>query len=834
MSKCEDLVIDLVRQRNLNLPESHLKDVIKEFEAAKSDKQVFSKSQNEAVLDVALENVKKKRVLLRQLKLEQMLRMVAKNKLIKKLEGYEGSEIDGLLTFIRGESKMKVGSRDNLAQKQQGTDYLLYSRLNKKLDAGSDGLREVFESGELDAEIYDIAYQLGAGKTMADIDASAQAKELHEIIFELNDSIRERKNRAGGFIGKRDDYIVAQSHDMARIKKAGFENWKNDFLNLIDEEQTFANLTDSKQKDEYLLELYNRFSTGKHYLVDRGDGNVGTKPTSANLAKKISQSRSIHFKDGASAFEYAQKYSEGSIHQKLFVGLKRDSRTITLMEELGPNPKAVIDSVIEALERRALDKGESISRAKIAEVRSNFDYLNGLHDIPDTIRLAEIGFGLRALESMSKLGGSVLAAGPDLVAKAATLNRRTNIGFFGSYVKAFTDFLGAVPKSEREFAAKQAGTYAEVVNGTIFARVGDSDGMPGFMSRMQEQFFKLNFLQQWTLAHKKGVLAAFSMDLGRYSDVDFDVLPDNHRRNLELYNITADEWNILRFGNTENPATGVKHMTVEAVETLPDSVLDPVIQKLTGETAITDADRLRFKDQLSVKMQNMAVDIMDEGVITPGQRERVLLTLGSQKGTVFGEFMRFAGQFKAFPVTVITKQIMPQYHSAGGGLKGAASLVPMITAMTAMGYVSGAAKDVLKGREPRDPRDPATFADAMVRGGGLGIFGDFMFAEYSRYGRSFQETLLGPGIGTVGDFAALAHKTATLNADSGDYFRFMKNITPGQNLFYTESAFNYLFYYNLMEMNDPGYLRRMEKRREKDYNQDYWLSPSQDSVGLFD
>lgn len=833
MSECADLIVRKAQEQNIKLPENHLRELTKELESVIKQKKLMSDSDTQAAVDLAFGNWNKKRVALRQLKIEQMLRIIAKDKLLRKVSAGEGEAIDGLLTFIRGDSKMRAGSRDNLAQKQQGTDYLLYARFNKKLDSGSDGLREVFESGELDAEIYDIAHQLGAGKKMSEIEASAQAKELHKIIFDMNDSVRERINRSGGFIGQRLDYVVAQSHDMAKIARATPETWKTDFMKLVDHEQTFGDMN-SAQIEEYLDELYKRFSTGRHHLVDRGDGNVGTKPTSSNLAKKVSQARSIHFKDGAAAFEYAQKYSEGSIHQKMFIGLKQHSRTITLMEELGPNPKAVVDSAIEEIERRALKDGKTVSRAKIAEVRSNFDYLNGLHDIPESIRLAEIGFGLRALESMSKLGGSVLAAGPDLVAKAATLNRRTNIGFFGSYVKAFTDFLGAVPKAEREFAAKQAGTYAEVVNGTIFARFGDTDGMPGFMARMQEQFFRLNFLQQWTIAHKKGVLAAFSMDLGRYSDVDFDVLPDNHRRNLELYNISADEWNILRFGNTENPATGVKHMTVEAVETLPDSVLDPVIQKLTGETAIADADRLRFKDQLSAKMQNMAVDIMDEGVITPGQRERVLLTLGTQKGTVLGEFMRFAGQFKAFPVTVITKQVMPQYYSAGGGLKGAASLVPMITAMTAMGYVSGASKDVLKGREPRDPRDPAAFADAMVRGGGLGIFGDFMFAEYSRYGRSFQETLLGPGIGTIGDFASLAHKTATMNADAGDYFRFMKNITPGQNLFYTESAFNYLFYYNLMEMNDPGYLRRMEKRREKDYNQEYWLSPSQDSVGLFD
>jgi len=836
MSKCESLLIDLAAKNNINLPEQHLSETIKEFEKLYDIKRTYTQSElKDMVLEAQL-NVKKKRVALRQMKLEAMLRVTAVNRILARVEAYDGDDADAVLAFLRGESKMELGSRDNLSEKQRGTNYQLMKHLDMKIDELEDkSLRKIFQSGELDAEIYFIAYELGQGKSLAEIDASDQAKQLHKVIFDLNDSVRERLNRAGAFIGKRDDHIITQSHDMKLIARAKQAKWTEDFLRLIDQEQTFKGMNEA-ERTEYVAELFSRFSTGKHYLVDKNKPGeeVSTRPTTSNITKKISQSRSIHFKDGKSAFEYASKYTEGSLYDKMVVNMMRDARTITLLEELGPNPKAVLDTVIERLEQKALKNNEVISSAKLKSIRDNFDYLNGLHDIPQNIRLAEIGFAARALESMSKLGGAVLSAGPDIVAKAATLNRRTDMGFFGSYVKAFTDFLGSVPKAEREFASKMVGTYAEVVNGNIFARMGDTDGMPGVMAKMQELYFKVNALQHWTVSHKKGLLAAFTMDLGRYSDIDFDTLPPNTKRNLELYNITADEWNILRFGQLENPATGVKHMTSEAAETLPDSVIDPVISKMTGELAITNTDRARFRDSLATKLQTMAVDIMDEGVVTPGQRERVLMTFGTQKGTVLGEFIRMAGQFKAFPVTVMTKQILPQYYSAGGGLRGAASLVPMMLMMTALGYVSGAAKDLAKGREPRDPRDPRTFADAMVRGGGLGLFGDFMFQEYSKYGRSFEQTLLGPGIGTFSDFAALAHKSATLEADAGDYFRFIKNITPGQNLFYTESAINYLFYYGLMEAHDPGYLRRMERKRMKEYDQDYWLSPAQDSFKPFD
>ena len=828
IDQCTSLVVSLVQQRGLKLPESHLREVIKEYDKLIADKKFFSLSEQQELLDAAVENVKQRKIVLRQMKLEAMMRLVSANRLNDFVQRYEGSEIDGLLAFMRGESKMELGSRNSLANKEQGTFNLLYSNLEQLLKAEKPEVRAALASGDLDAEIYLLAYD-------KDADVSDLARAAFKALRKQSDSVRERLNRAGAFIGDREDYLgFKQSHDMRLIRKAGYDQWRADIIRLVDPKKTFKDMNEA-QKEDYLQDLFNRFISGKHYLADNGETLAGVRPSSSNnIARRISQARKIHFADGASAFEYAKKYTEGNIWDKSIVKIKTDSRTITSMENLGPNPGVVIETVLRNIEQRAQARQETVPSYKIKSVRDQFDYMNGLHDIPSNDSLAYFGFVFRALESMSKLGGAVLSAGPDLVFKAATLNRRTDMGVFKSYVTAMTDFVGSVPKSDQKFAAEMGGLYAEVVSGTIFARVGDTDGMPGKMARAQEKFFKWNFLQHWTMAHKRGLVAALQLDLGRYRLTKFDELPPNTKRNLELYDITKDEWEVLQFGETQNPETGNHFITAQAVRTLPDEKVDSLLAEIEGTTDITPDMRATFKDRLSAKIQAMAVDVADEGVVTPGQRERTLLTLGTQKGTVLGEFMRFATQFKAFPVTVITKQLLPQYYAAGGGVRGMMSLVPIMLATTALGYVSGAAKDLAKGREPKDPRDPKVFVDAMVRGGGLGLFGDFMFQEYSRYGRSLEQTLLGPGIGTMSDFASLAHKTATGKADAGDFFTFTKNITPGQNLFYTESAFNYLFYYGLMEMNEPGYLRRMERKRMKEYDQDYWLSPSQDSVSLFD
>ena len=51
--------------------------------------------------------------------------------------------------------------------------------------------------------------------------------------------------------------------------------------------------------------------------------------------------------------------------------------------------------------------------------------------------------------------------------------------------------------------------------------------------------------------------------------------------------------------------------------------------------------------------------------------------------------------------------------------------------------------------------------------------------------------------------------------------------TPFVNLFYTKPALDYLVFYQLQEMVNPGYLRRMERNVKRDQGQEFFLPPSQ-------
>jgi hypothetical protein len=153
--------------------------------------------------------------------------------------------------------------------------------------------------------------------------------------------------------------------------------------------------------------------------------------------------------------------------------------------------------------------------------------------------------------------------------------------------------------------------------------------------------------------------------------------------------------------------------------------------------------------------------------------------------------------------------------------------VHMMVAMTTFGYLAMVAKDTARGLTPRDPTDPKTIMAAMAQGGGLGIYGDFLFGEFNKYGHSALATLSGPTFGQFEDFAKLYSRFRDGDKVAGQAVRFLLNNTPFLNLFYTRAAWDYLFLYQLQESVNPGYLSRLEGRIMRDNHQAFYLPPTQ-------
>ena len=57
-----------------------------------------------------------------------------------------------------------------------------------------------------------------------------------------------------------------------------------------------------------------------------------------------------------------------------------------------------------------------------------------------------------------------------------------------------------------------------------------------------------------------------------------------------------------------------------------------------------------------------------------------------------------------------------------------------------------------------------------------------------------------------------------------EFIRFIRSLTP--DFFYTQAAIDYLIFYQLQEMVNPGYLERMEAGFKSSRGQKFFIPPS--------
>jgi hypothetical protein len=629
-----------------------------------------------------------------------------------------------------------------------------------------------------------------------------------EILNKYSEAFRVAQNKQGAFIGKAKGYIGSQTHDTVKIAKAGKEAWKQKIIQRLDPE-TFANV---KNVDEFLDAAWTNLATGNH-MKDAGT------PTGSfsyigpgNLANRVSQRRVFIFKSGADWLAYNREFGVGSVLDGALHNLDRAARNVAVMQKWGTNPEAMFQSVIDAeivkakkagdiQEVAELESGKKQQGGLTPSLLANFQAASGAANIPGNPRAADWMQGARNVISMSKLGGVVLSSFPDLAVRATAL-RHNGVGLLDGIANGLQSLAIGRGSGETRDATNLLIGMFDGSRDSMISRFSAADGVPGTGSKLAGKFFKLTGLTWWQDALMGGMGRMLSQNLAKRFGNSFDELPALLRGNLQRYGIDAADWDAIR----ATPA-----------------------QMMDGADYVFAQN---YEGDLGTKLQTYFVDQAREGMTMAGAAERAWVTQFGPPGSLAGEAARFTMQFKTYSITMARRHFGREIRREGSGALGIAFLM---AATTLLGYGSMVAKDLAKMRTPRDPTDPSTWAAAMTQGGGAGIYGDFLLGQYNRFGSGLTETLAGPAFGTVADwariFAQIKDAGLGVETDPGKLasgtIRQAVNTLPFANLFYTRAALDYLFLYQIQEALDPGSLKRMERRIERENNQQFMLKPSE-------
>lgn len=740
----------------------------------------------------------------------------------------------GIESMLVGTQRAKQGARLSVASVQESLKAQYFAGFTHDLEASGHGA--LFASGAMDRDVARAMYLIR--REGADLSSvPAEAVDIARIVSKWQEVTRTDANRAGAWIGQRDDYITRQSHVPEKVRGGGaeadFQRWADIARQAFDMPQMMA-LSGATDPDKVLRGLWTNLASGNHLKAAPDDVASGFKGP-ANLAKKLSQSRSVIFKSADDWFDYNEQFGSGNLRESVLSALERSAQSTGIMQMLGTNPAAMVNTIRDDLTLTAKDAGDVEAVAQLGEARGKHDrYLSavdGSMNIAGNAMWARRSANVRAWQTLSKLGGMLLSQLND-VAVYGSGARYQGRGFFSGMGEAVAGLGRDLSAPERRELAASLGVVLDNMAGEL-GRVG-SFAEAGSMSKVMSTFMKWNGSQWWTSRMRTSAAFGMSHHMALQAGKTFAEIGDEYQRVLSLYGIGEAEWNVIR-QTAEKNVDGKAYIVPEGLQTVDEKAL----REYAGAGA-TDAEIARARTVIEDKLRTYYVDQTQTLALEPDQKTRAILLQGTRPGTWTGEFMRFAMQFKSFTGAYTQRILGRELYGRGyegdsligalrnsnGEFQGLARLIAM---STLLGYASMSLKDIAKGKTPRDPTEEGqavkVMLAAMVQGGGVGIYGDFLFGAANRMGSGTIESLAGPTFSSAGRIVDLYHKAMEGDDVSARAFNEVLANTPFMNLFYVRPVLNYMVLYSIQDMLSPGYLRRMQRDVEKN-GQEWLIAPS--------
>jgi len=784
------------------------------------------------------------------------------------LKEFPDNPAEGLIAIMVGSNRRTTGSRSSVAVLQNASVNQLIAGFNAKLRKNNlellfrDGLQGITEA-ETQRRVTRTMAELNQQQTVTEQRLGQKPKvteknkdiiKLAEIMEEYSEMIRQKLNDRGANIAKMWGYIVKQSHDPYSVRNAAnvlgknlddikggsnynknFKVWKDFVMQKLDADRTFAN---TNNIDEFMTEAFNSLVGNKYLIADGASNSYGGK-TSKDVAKGSKFKRVLHFKTPDDWFDYNDKFGVGNLKESFFSGIQTAGRNIGMMDGLGTKPLDNFEKIRFAV-RKSLAKNEET--ADISSIASYTKFDKYMKVIDGSIYTVE-GFGLarysaiaRAISSMAKLGGATISAAAD-------------IGIYGSemrfqgrtFLSGMAEAMGSLLKIKNTKNKKDiAQMLGFIVDNTIYdmsARHQVGDNLSKGWSSTQRTFFKYNALAWWTNTLKEGSMLGMANYFARQKNLEFGKLNKQLQELFSMYDIDATKWDVIRKTAMEKADDGMEFINIGML----DQITDADMKKILNLDKVTESQLRIEKDKFKASVSGMLLDRSIYAVIEPDARLKGDMTRGMLAGTPEGEAIRFMGQFKAFPFAIMAKVLGrelsyfkgPNVTKADYG-RGFVGIVGLMITQGILGYVSMTAKDLLRGKGPRDPSNGKTIMAAFLQGGGLGIYGDVLFKEV-RGSADVAAAAVGPVLLTAGDvIAAINYGIRGEGGKAGKAaYRTVSANIPFLNLFYIKAVFDYMIGFQMMETMNPGVLKRVEKRMKKDYNQEYlFTKPSKKNKGF--
>lgn len=658
--------------------------------------------------------------------------------------------------------------------------------------------------------------------------ANQTAKALANALSGVLEDLRKRFNAAGGNIPQRKDHGLPHSHDPRAIQKMGREEWKAFIRQLLDPDQmTNPNTGEAIGIDGIDASL--------DYVYESivSDGWAHRKPESrkfgkGKIASRYQDARFLIFRDAKSWLTYNEQFGKRDAIQTIFGHINNLAGDIAAMERFGPNPDATVEWAKQAVraeigKRQAAGvpiegvKVPGMSAGKSADYRidSLWKQMRGRGTVWDAP--AQFAGDIRNVATSAMLGSTgILAAATDPFVSAAA-RRLAGLPVTSTMMGMIKRFA---QDGDRRAMARRAVLWDDFLHAANDkARFVDQMFGNEWSRYLTDRALTWNALIPLTDARKRVEAGAWHETLGGFAEKDTDWidLPDLLKKTMEGFDISPDDWHKMRAGVDEL------------------GFLDPGgVYEKTGDL------------RLAEKYAELITQWSERSVPAGDPRVKSVLTGGTQRGTILGEVAEFGSQFLSFGMSFTARQLEAifVYSMLGRSSGGKVARGGWYFASMAIPLMMGAAfytqiSNLLNGKDPEDMNpmtNPGFWGKAFVKGGGGGLFADFVNRAENQFGQSFAETLPGPGASFVGDTLDVTLRTIRAIIPGGEDQKLGRNASKYVGRYTpilsshpaTRTAYRRMFVDQLQWLTDPEAEAsfKAQKRRASSWWEPGAMTPS--------
>lgn len=661
----------------------------------------------------------------------------------------------------------------------------------------------------------------------------------------LNDAINwlgAQYRAAGGKLAARKDWRLPNPElDPGKILKGGARQWRELVTANVDRSAVLDWATgkpvNDTQFDRIVEEAYRGFESG-HF---EGPPSAGV-PRSRMLANKRDVARVFTWKSPEAWQNIAGAYG---VHQSPWqammdhvAGLARDT---ALMRTLGPNPQSWLrfatdliarepykEKLIEAAGARPVGgiaklrgREEAVGVARMQAVQDSveknqaaladyFDEVTGASRVPVNTAVAARMGNVRSALVASSMGSAIISSLSDLA--TTTMVARFNRLPLGDVIRGMQMIGGR----EGEIFLAQQGLVAD----SLANAARQDDQIMGQtirssrIAKMGSAVIRASGLRLWTAKLRGAFALGWMTHLGRKPEVAWRKLEPGMQAAFGRYGIDETAYDLIR--NTQ------------PFEPRPNALLIRPRDVAAGGTVGHREAAEKFGRLINTEMEFAVIEH------DPIARAW-MLGRGARPGSTKGELLRGISMYRNFSASFVTLWFARALAKGFDGSRlGHAGLT--ILFMWAMGMVASQAKNMVAGRDPRDMTDWKTWGAALLQGGGLGVFGDFIGSSVTRDQNSFGPIIAGP-IGSAADDVSnfiIPNVRKVLNGETthfaGDALYLASKYMPGHNLWYARLALQRGILDQLALMVDDrarDRFSRMEKDAARNYGQDFYWRPGE-------